>query len=274
MTTKERFNAIYKLLRKVFKKPGSIFLILKDETEFQDYSQKTYGIIEFPTIDIRYFLKNNAIEINNYTFLEGGSLVTDLALLKSIASKYKNCDYLEIGSWRGESIVNVGDVKNSKCVSINLSPEQIIALGMPKKYANQHGCLIKERQNIKTVFADSLTFDFSSLNQKFDLIFVDGDHKYESVKSDTGNIFQLLKDENSVIVWHDYGFDPVTPRHSVISAILDGIPNEEHKHLYHVSNTMCAVYSKQDLTPFLQKESNKPDKVFKIEIKAESFTDN
>ena len=100
---------------------------------------------------------------------------------------------------------------------------------------------------------------------------VNGDHTYEAVNSETRNVIQLLKDENSIIVWHDYGFDPVTPRYSVISAILDGIPNEFHSHLYHVSNTMCAIFTKQDLNPFIQKDLEKPNKVFKIKITTEQF---
>lgn len=269
MTTKEKIKTIWNIIRKLVKKPTSIFLVLDDETERKDYLQKKYARTIFPTVEISTFLKKGRAEINNYTFLEGSSLVTDLALLKSIALKFNVCDYLEIGTWRGESIVNIADVEGSRCVSINLSPEEIIKLGLPEKYANEHGCLIKGKKNIQTIYSNSLTFDFSSLKYKFDLIFVDGDHTYEAVKSDTQNVFQLLKDENSVIVWHDYGFDPVTPRYSVISAILDGMPKESHKHLYHVSNTMCAIYSKQDMTPFLQKKIEKPNKVFKIEITEE-----
>lgn len=272
MTGKERIAAIIKLLKKLTRTPSSIFLILKDETEFQKHLQKKYGKTEFPTIDIRYFLKKGETEINNYSFLEGGSLVTDLALLKSLAAKFEACDYLEIGSWRGESIVNVADVKNSQCVSINLSPEEIIARGFPEKYANEHSVLMKGRENIQSIYADSQEFDFASLNKKFDLIFVDGDHKYEAVKSDTENVYKLLKNENSVIVWHDYGFDPVTPRHSVISAILDGMPADTHKHIYHVSNTMCAIYTRSnEVISFIENDTEKANKVFNLKLEAADF---
>jgi len=271
MTIKEQLKASFKLIHKLVKKPKSIFLILKDETEYFDYLTRNYGKTEFPTVDINYFIGAKTVQINNYTFLEGSSLITDLALLKTIASKFEECDYLEIGTWRGESIVNVADVQGSHCVSINLSPEQIIELGLPEKYAYEHGCLIKNKNNIQTIYADSLSFDFPSLNQKFDLIFVDGDHKYESVKSDTKNVFNLLKDDNSIIVWHDYGFDPATPRYSVISAILDGTPNDKRQCLYHVSNTMCALYTKQDLTSFLEIKSDNPNKIFEVNIQSKPF---
>lgn len=268
MNKRQKINAIYKLIHKLLTKPKSIFWILKDETEFEDYISKKYHRTQFPTVDLQHFLSNSTI--NNYTFLDGSSLITDLALLKSIAQNIPDCQYLEIGTWRGESILNVIDA-GAKCTSINLSPEQIIEMGIDEKYAHLHGCLIKNPEMIETIYADSLKFDFSSLKCKYDLIFVDGDHSYEAVKSDSSNVFNLLKDDNSMIVWHDYAYNPETPRHSVIAAILDGMPVNEHKHLYHVSNTLCAIYTKKNLKTYQQTSPVKPTKTFKITFQINPF---
>jgi predicted O-methyltransferase YrrM len=270
MTNKERIQAIYSIVRKIIKRPTSLFLVLKDETEYENYLQRKYGQTAFPTTDINQFFVDGKVKVSNYTFLDGSSLITDLALLKSIAKSTPDCEYLEIGTWRGESIVNVAE-HAAHCTSVNLSPEDIIAMGLPEKYAKLHGCLIQNQKNIRSIYANSLHFDFSSLNQKFDLIFVDGDHSYKGVKSDTEKVFKLLKDENSIIVWHDYGYNTETPRHSVIAAILDALPNEEHTNLYHVSNTLCAIYSKKKLTASWQESPIKPTKTFSIEMEVKSF---
>ena len=270
MTNLQRLKAISKIIIKLAKYPASIFLILKDETEYKSYLQKKYGKTQFPTVDINQFFVDGKAEINHYTFLDGSSLATDLALLKSIAASYPDCEYMEIGTWRGESILNVADT-GAKCTSVNLSPEDIIGMGLDEKYAHLHGCLIKDKSRIKTVYANSLTFDFSTLNNKYDVIFVDGDHTYDAVKSDSSTVFELLKDENSMIVWHDYGYNPETPRYSVIAAILDGLPVEAHPHLYHVSNTICAIYSKQKLNASILASPVKPDKVFKIQLQSSPF---
>ncbi len=105
-----------------------------------------------------------------------------------------------------------------------------------------HGIFSKNLEGLTTIEHNSMTFDFSRLGKKFDLIFVDGDHTYEGVLSDTKNVFGLRKGPESVIVWHDYGLSPDRVRPSVAAAILDGLPRECHKNLYHVSNTLCAVY--------------------------------
>ncbi len=272
MKIAEKLNVILKILTKIIKRPNSIFMVLKDESEYENLLIKKHSRTHFQTVDIKYFIDNGIQEINHYTFLEGGSWITDLALLKSLASRYQTCDYLEIGTWRGESIANVADVNESHCVSINLSPEQIISMGFAEKYAKEHGCLIKDRKNIQTIYADSLNFDFESMNKKFDLIFVDGNHSYDAVKSDTQNVFKLLKNDKSIIVWHDYSFDPVTPRHSVIAAILDGVPKEEHQHLYHVSNTLCAIYLKdKNVTAYIEDKPYRANKTFQINIKSNAL---
>ena len=270
MTNSQRLKAIIRIFRKIIQYPSSIFLVLNDETEFEKYLRKKYHKTQFPTIDINHFLQNRACDINHYTFLDGSSLITDLALLKSVAHSIPNCEYLEIGTWRGESILNVADTAAS-CTSINLSPEQIIELGFPQKYALLHGCLITNPDKIKTIHANSLTFDFTKLYKKYDFIFVDGDHTYNAVKSDSANVFKLLKDENSVIIWHDYGYNPEAPRHSVIAAILDSIPVSEHKNLYHVSNTICAIYTQKKYKTTQLESPVSPDKTFQISIQNQPF---
>ena len=270
MTNSQRLKAIYQIFRKLILKPSSVFLVLKDETEYESYLQKKYGKAQFPTVNINNFLPDGVTEVGHYSFLDGSSLLTDLALLKSIAASYKKCDYLEIGTWRGESILNVADT-GANCTSVNLSPEDIIAMGLNEKYAHLHGCLITDKTKIKSVYANSLTFDFGTLNQKYDLIFVDGDHTYNAVKSDSSKVFELLKDENSIIVWHDYGYNPENPRHSVIAAILDGLPASAHQHVYHVSNTICAVYTRRKLDSAILQSPVRPDKVFTVQLKNVPF---
>ena len=79
------------------------------------------------------------------------------------------------------------------------------------------------------------------------MIFVDGDHRYEAVKSDTENVFKLLKNENSIIVWHDYTEHYELIDWEVFSGILDGTPKEKLKNIYHIKNTLCAVYINKDI---------------------------
>ena len=104
--------------------------------------------------------------------------------------------------------------------------------------------------------------------KEYDVIFVDGDHKYQSVLNDTKIAFKLLKDENSIIVWHDYASNPGAIRWDVLKGIYDGTPEIARPNLHCVSNTLCAIFTKQKIATI---DSTKitPTKKFTVSIKAD-----
>lgn len=217
-------------------------------------------------IDISDLIPDFDENIEPYSSLDGSSTVLDFALLKALAKKSSKCNYLEIGTWRGESVANVASVAE-KCITINLPDEEMQRKGMSQKYIDLHRFFSKQLLNVKHIQANSLTFDFNSLNEKFDLIFIDGDHHYESILSDTRNAFKLMRDNKSMIVWHDYGNSPENIRWDVLKGILDGTPTEKHKYLYHVSNTLCAIYFTENIVAHKAEYPQIPNKHFQINIK-------
>jgi predicted O-methyltransferase YrrM len=247
----------------ILKKPYLLNLLIESEDEKQNYVTQKYDLPHgLPAVALSEFI-NETEDIVPYSFLEGSSLPTDFALLRSICRRNQAEDYLEIGTWRGESVANVAPmVKN--CFSINLPDETMRSMGMDEDYIAMHRFFSKDIPNITHVQADSRTFDFASLNRKFDVIFLDGDHHTETVASDTRNAFKLLKDDNSVIVWHDYGTGTETTRFNVLAGILDGCPEENIKHLYRVSHTLCAIYTKKELKSSFVKPNSQPKHYFKV----------
>jgi predicted O-methyltransferase YrrM len=227
--------------------------------------------IQLPTLDL-LDLFNGSFEsdLDNYTYLENTSTALDLALLKELARNIKDCNYFEIGSLRGESLFNVSQV-SKQCTSLTLSQAQMKQFNFKPTLLKSANMFNDSLKNLTLIEDNSLTYDFSKLG-KFDLIFVDGDHTYEGVKSDTANVFKHLIHDNSIIVWHDYTYTPETVRHEVLAGILDGIPASDHNFLYHVSNTMCAIYSKNpNLKADMLNFPTVPNKIFKIKIKAEKL---
>ncbi|MEC5143257.1 class I SAM-dependent methyltransferase [Chitinophaga sp. 212800010-3] len=231
------------IVGKILSNPKSLLQLYDEDIQYKNYLVDKYGMSQLPTIDMNELFPTLNETVHHYTFLEGTSLVTDIALLKALARSLDKCKYLEIGSFRGESIANVSEVAES-CVSITLSRAEMIQLGASEEFVKVSGMFMNNLKNTTRIEANSLTFKFETLKDKFDLIFVDGDHSYGALKSDTRNVFPLLRDSNSVLAWHDYGNYTERVRYQVLAGILDGLPVEEHKHLYHVSNTMCAVYMK------------------------------
>lgn len=245
-----RVSKAIKVIKVLLRNPRCLARILDEEPDAEldeegkkkEYVIKRYGYeYGLPTIDLLDVFPNFQETVEPYSFLEGSAFPLDLALLRALARKYDHCRYLEIGTYRGESVANVAAIAD-KCASISLSDDEMRGMGLSNDFIRVHRFFSENCRNVHHIGCDSRKFDFSGLNEEFDLIFIDGDHSYETVKTDTENAFRLLRDSNSVIVWHDYGFSPETVRWSILAAILDGTPEKKRNNLYHISNTMCAVY--------------------------------
>jgi hypothetical protein len=153
-----------------------------------------------------------------------------------------------------------------ECYTLNLDAQQMGNMGMNEKYIGLHRYFSAQLGNVTHLQGDSRAYDFSSIDRKFDLIFIDGDHRYEFVKNDTEQVFKHLFHENSIVVWHDYAYNPEKLRFEVLAGILDGCPAKFHGQLYYVANTMCAVYVNRDLDTHEFESPKTPEGAFEIKI--------
>lgn len=226
----------------LLKNPGLLNeLIDKEDLHVQAVQKLTVSETGLPEVDFFSLTPENFPVIEPYAFLDGGSLPTDIALLKGLAEKFKARSYFEIGTWRGESVANLSKIVDS-CITLDLGAEEMRKRKWKEEYIKMHGYFLENRSNILQLYGDSRTFDFSPYYGKQDIVFIDGDHHYDTVLQDTRNAFRLLKDENSIIVWHDYAHQPENVRWNVAHAILEGTPPEKRSSLYAVSHTLCAAY--------------------------------
>lgn len=262
-----KLSKLLKAITLIIRQPALLNKVLDDADVNKQQVIENYHLpIGLKTIDITQLLPDFNETVEPYCSIDGGSTPFDLALLKGLAKSKADCTYFEIGTWRGESAANVANVAK-QVVTLNLPDEEMLKMGLDKKYVGLHRFFSKGLGNVTHIQANSQTFDFNSLNQKFDLIFIDGDHHYESVKNDTTNGFKLLKDENSIIVWHDYGNNPSDIRWDVLRGILDGAPPEKRGNLYRVSNTLCAIYLGNSIEGRYIESFLKPEKHFSISLK-------
>lgn len=237
-----KFKKLLKALKIIIRKPYMLNLVIDENENWKSTVVEKYDLPNgLPQIQLNELFPNFSEHLESFSFLGGGSLPTDIALLKSLCKKFENTSYFEIGTWRGESVFNVANVAK-ECFTLNLSKKQIEELGFGKKYADAHFFFSKNLPNVTQLEGDSRTFSYAVLNKKFDVIFIDGNHVYDFVKSDTQKVFEHLIHENSIVVWHDYAYTPESLRFEVMNAILDGVPKKFHSNLYHVANTMCAIF--------------------------------
>lgn len=267
-----KFKKLLLVIRQLIRAPWLIEKIIEKDLYWEKYISNKFGnIITLPQVELSDICKNLNESVNHYSFLSGSSLVTDIILLKCLAKRFTNCRYFEIGTWRGESVTNVSEVA-TECYTLNPQKNDLIKMGEKEAYANLQGFYSKKHQNIIHIEANSIDYDFSTLGKKFDLNFIDGNHHYKYVKNDTINIFKHLIHDKSIIVWHDYGYNPEKVNPEVLSAILDSVPNELRKYIYHVANTMCAVFIREELKASELIYPKIPLKNYKISISIENIT--
>jgi predicted O-methyltransferase YrrM len=122
--------------------------------------------------------------------------------------------YFEIGTWRGESAANVA-AEAATVHTLNLSAAEMRALHLPARYIELHGHFSHQLANVTHLHGNSATFDLAGLQKTagpFDLLFIDGDHRYEAVRRDTARVFAHLVGPATVVVWHDASRQPGHPR--------------------------------------------------------------
>jgi predicted O-methyltransferase YrrM len=264
MSSGRKFSKLTRALFAIIRRPALLNAVLDEEDQHAEWFRKKSGMQNgFPEVDIRAVLQQTTV-VEPFAFLDGGSLPTDLALLKALATRIGAETYFEIGTWRGESVANVASTV-PRCYTLNLADEELKRRQLPPEYIGLHRHFSKNMSNITHLFGDSRTFDFSAYEGKMDLVFVDGDHHFDSVVNDTKIAFRLIK-KGGAIVWHDYSNSPEQTRFNVAHAIWEGCLPEKRNQLRAISNTLCAAYLPFDLPATTRKYPRNPQNGFRLVI--------
>ena len=271
MTNRERLAKLARTFKAMCRHPVKFaeFAVAFGDSAMHEYVQEKHGLRHgLPTLDLLDLVPEFDEQVSPYAFLEGGSTTIDLALLKALARRYDAGRYFEIGAWRGESVANVATVAK-ECISLSLSDDEMRGAGWDERYVATAKFFSRHLKNVLHIGHNSRTFDYTPYLGACDLVFIDGDHSYDGVRAYTAHAFRLLRDERSTIVWHDYTrASDEDVMWGVAAGLLDGAPEAARPHLYHVSNTLCAVYiqgtfrTRSAVVPAL------PDKAFDVRIAA------
>ena len=263
---------LFKGLALLLGKPSRINLILEDEELYRRKAIKKYGKeAEIQWVRLTDLTGSNTGTADPFSFLEGSSLPTDLWLLRALAERTQASVFFETGTWRGESVAAVAPAVQ-KCFTLNLSDEDMRSMKLSEAYIKMHRYFSKNLTNVTHLSGNSADFDFTLYEKTADLIFVDGDHHYESVKRDTATAFRLMKDPDSVIVWHDAGEGTESIRWSVMAGILDGCPPGCRANIVRVQHTLCAVYCRLPLQRFTLVRDMEPENYYSVSIQKRNVT--
>ena len=103
-----KLSKLIKALSLVIKQPSLLNKIIDDADVNKEEIIKKYNLPEgLKTVDILDLVPEMNETVSPYSSVDGGSTPIDLALLKGLARNLKDCNYLEIGTWMGESVAIV-----------------------------------------------------------------------------------------------------------------------------------------------------------------------
>ena len=172
-------------------------------------------------------------------------------VLATLARELRCRTFLEIGTNRGRTTWTVAH-NNPELVlyTLDVPPDEpadaaALELGADDRmYFRDASCGeafrdSPERARITQLWGDSATFDFSPYTGTIDMVYIDGAHTYDYVRSDTANALRVLS-PTGMIVWDDY-----TTGSGVYEHVTEIAASLDHT-VFHVFGTRMAVYSRRE----------------------------
>ena len=115
-----KIGKLFRAIGMIIRKPSLLNHVLDDNDTWKKKVLDRYGMKDgLPVLDFNSFLTDDSGTIQPLSLRDGASPITDMIVLRALAARLSSCDYLEIGTWRGESVANVARVAVS-CVTIDL----------------------------------------------------------------------------------------------------------------------------------------------------------
>lgn len=206
-----------------------------------------------PDTDIEFIVKLPSSKIGGLHLLESSILVSMIKLTNP-------SNIFEFGTYMGASTVlmasnspnytlvttldvdNQSEITEQEPSSYNLQNAHDNDNFLRSKFRNNGAIHIERckpdiKDKIIQIFCNSKDLDIEKQNfrKKFELIFIDGGHDYETIESDTKKALDMATDD-AVIIWHDY----TSQIHRDVTYFINEM--SKNSKIIHVQNTMLALH--------------------------------
>jgi predicted O-methyltransferase YrrM len=165
------------------------------------------------------------MNLDNAVQIEGWMTTNELYWLAEQAATCKTI--VEIGSWKGRSTRALADNTPGTVYAVDTwaGSDGLAELLKDKPEGWVKGEFLKNMAGLQNVEAVQMTSMeaaalFQGQGRRFDMVFIDGDHSYESVKADI-TAWRALLVEGGLISGHDYSWT------GVIQAVDELLPNRK-----------------------------------------------
>lgn len=178
----------------------------------------------------------------------GGLLSLELSALLALEKLIQPKRIFEFGTYFGETayLLALNAPESAHVWTIDLSPESLRRVRFnPMDSDLAHSVIGQTRYFARTsqlsritqVFGDSMSFDYGQLPADFEFIFIDANHEYSYVRSDTLNAMKMVNHGWCCVIWHDYDKPEEYPG---VKKYIDELAAE--KELLYIEETSLVVY--------------------------------
>jgi len=229
-----------------------LFLIFSDINEFH---QKAFGRLkDFEETEFFRQLSSHFIFAQSNLFNRDVKVTRSMEthFLATLVKEVNPQAIFEIGTYNGFTTLHlaINSPESCKIFTLDLPPDynilkakklsydDLLVIKLSQKTINQR--FYKKHAlegKITELYGDSATFNFSDYYGKMDVVFIDGNHSLEYVRSDTENAFKMLSPKG-IIVWHDYDYII----HKDVFLFLNDLAKKYP--IYSVPHTRFAIYGK------------------------------
>lgn len=134
-------------------------------------------------------------------------MIERLLLYRLALSLPRNCTIVEIGSYIGGSssfLASAAKERNGILYCVDTWKNEAMSEGLRDSYDEFIRNTKTYENRIVPLRGKSVEMT-KNFNKNINLLFIDGDHSYEAVKSDEEAWFPKLKD-GAIVIFHDYGW--------------------------------------------------------------------
>jgi predicted O-methyltransferase YrrM len=217
--------------------------------------------ILFRKVETSFPDKNHTFNVMIPTSSIGGLTLLESSILVTLTTLLAPSEFFEFGTFHGATsvLLAANSAEHSRIMTVDLPRDSVVPMPSPDGNSALHlqndvendnylrrsfvanGALYLDRaddvykRKVRRLYCDSRTLDpvELGLTGRFDFIFIDGGHDFETVSIDTANALKMAKDD-AVIIWHDYRSEI----HREVTQFVDGFSRDNA--VIHVEHTMLA----------------------------------
>jgi predicted O-methyltransferase YrrM len=184
----------------------------------------------------------------------GNVRISELAILSALAASCENGSNLfEIGTFDGRTTLNLALSAPARCriFTLDLPPDQATKFRIVEgerhmvrkpapgsRYETYRARYPDAIGRIHQLLGDSATFDYAPYENSCSLVFIDGSHAYEYVKSDSQAAMRMVC-SGGVVIWHDYGI------WEGVTNALEELEQQAHLGICNIRGTSLVLWEKR-----------------------------